>query len=88
MTSSVKLPVAVGVPVTAPVEVFRVSPVGKAPDATENVKGDTPPEMLDSSEGLLKATPTSPVVPVLAHVKVGGGTNVKTTVTDTEALVM
>jgi len=36
------VPDAVGVPVTAPVEVFRVSPAGKVP-TIENVYGATHP---------------------------------------------
>ena len=71
---SVHVPVAVGVPVIAPVAVFRVSPAGKVPDATENVNGGTPPET--DKAGLLNATPTLPVVPEAAHVKLGCETNV------------
>jgi hypothetical protein len=60
--------------VTTPVEGFRVSPAGKAPDATEYVKGGRPPETVGAV--LVKATPTSPEVPVVAHVTVGSAANV------------
>jgi hypothetical protein len=53
------VPDAVGVPVMAPVEVFRVKPAGNVP-TTENVYGLTPP--LTVIAGLLNATPTSPVL--------------------------
>jgi len=46
------------VPVTAPVEVFRVSPAGKVP-TIEKVYGATPPVTVIAP--LLNGTPTSPV---------------------------
>src|SRR5580658_3429220 len=52
-------PVAVGVPVTAPVEVFRVRPAGNVP-TIENVYGATPPVTVIGP--LLNGTPTSPVL--------------------------
>jgi hypothetical protein len=39
----VNVPYAVGVPVMAPVEVFKVNPVGSEPLVIENVYGGTPP---------------------------------------------
>ena len=46
VTLAVKLevPVAVGVPVIAPVPETRESPVGRLPEAIAQVKGDVPPE--------------------------------------------
>lgn len=41
---------AVGVPLTAPVEVFRTSPGGNAPLLTENLYGATPPAALMKPE--------------------------------------
>ena len=38
-----KVPAAVGVPVIAPVVVFRFRPAGRDPAATENVYGAIPP---------------------------------------------
>jgi hypothetical protein len=40
----VKDPIAVGVPVMAPVEEFNDRPVGRDPLMIENVYGGTPPE--------------------------------------------
>jgi hypothetical protein len=37
VTFTVKLPVVVGVPVIAPVDVLRVRPAVRVPEATENV---------------------------------------------------
>src|SRR5690348_1502013 len=65
-----KLPAAVGVPVTAPVEVFSVRPAGSVP-TTENVNGAVPPVTVKAP--LLNGTPTSPVVPEARHVSEGGG---------------
>jgi hypothetical protein len=53
------VPEAVGVPVTAPVEVFRVRPAGSVP-TTLNVYGGVPPLIVIAP--LLKATPTVPVL--------------------------
>jgi hypothetical protein len=58
-TLIVKLPAAVGVPVTAPVEAFSVRPAGSVP-TTEKVYGEVPPVTVIAP--LLKATPTSPLV--------------------------
>jgi hypothetical protein len=38
-------PAAVGVPVIAPVEVFKLNPVGSEPAETENVTGAVPPDV-------------------------------------------
>jgi len=54
-----KEPDAVGVPVTAPVEAFSVSPAGKVP-TIEKVYGATPPVTVIGP--LLNGTPTSPVL--------------------------
>jgi propanediol utilization protein len=59
VTLMVKVPDAVGVPVTAPVEVFRVRPAGNVP-TIENVYGATPPVTVIGP--LLNGTPTSPVL--------------------------
>ena len=40
---NVEVPPAVGVPVTAPVAAFKVSPVGREPPVTDHVKGLVPP---------------------------------------------
>lgn len=56
-----KEPEAVGVPVTAPVDVFSVSPAGSVP-TTEKVSGGVP--LLTVIAPLLKATPTVPLVTV------------------------
>jgi len=61
-------PAAVGVPVTAPVAVFKVKPAGKVP-TIENVYGEVPPVTVTA--GLLNATPTSPEVAVAEHVTCG-----------------
>ena len=54
---------------TAPVEVFNVKPAGNVP-TTENVNGAVPPET--DMAGLLKATPTSPVLaPTPGQVRLG-----------------
>jgi hypothetical protein len=58
-TLIVKLPAAVGVPVTAPVEAFSVRPAGSVP-TTEKVYGEVPPVTVIAP--LLKVTPTSPLV--------------------------
>ena len=62
------MPAAVGVPVTAPVAVFRVRPAGNVP-TTENVYGVVPPVTV--SAPLLNGAPTSPVVPVARQVNCG-----------------
>src|SRR5215831_16966193 len=54
------VPAAVGVPVIAPVEEFKVRPAGSDPLATENVNGATPP--LTLIVGLVKGTFASPKV--------------------------
>ena len=59
-TWTVKLPLAVGVPLMAPVVVFSVRPAGRVPLDTEKVYGETPPVTVMA--GLLKAAPTSPEV--------------------------
>jgi hypothetical protein len=52
-------PLAVGVPVIAPVVLSRVRPAGKLPAVTtENVNGAVPPVTVIA--GLLIAAPTSP----------------------------
>src|SRR5271167_2672183 len=63
-----KEPAAVGVPLTAPVDVFSVNPAGSVP-TTENVYGVVPPVTV--SAPLLNATPTSPLVPVARQVSCG-----------------
>jgi hypothetical protein len=73
LTWMVKVPEAVGVPVTAPVDVFRIRPDGSVPDPIENVYGATPPVTLIAP--LLKATPTVPVF-VLEQVTESPGTMV------------
>ena len=78
VTLMVNVPPAVGVPVIAPVEGFRVKPLGSVPVATENVYGATPPVTVIA--GLLNTTPTSPT-PIAEHVTEGGGTMVKGHVT-------
>jgi hypothetical protein len=60
VTLMVKVPEAVGVPVTAPVEAFSVRPAGSVPVPTENVYGAVPPVTVIAP--LLKATPCIPVV--------------------------
>jgi hypothetical protein len=56
----VKEPLAVGVPVMAPVEALSVRPAGRVdPLATVKVKGPTPPA--GTIAELLKAAPTSPL---------------------------
>jgi len=40
-------PLAVGVPVTAPVAVLRVRPPGSDPPVTDQVKGAVPPEVVE-----------------------------------------
>src|ERR1035438_7307494 len=57
-TWSMKVPLAVGVPVIAPVEVLRVRPAGRVPVDSEKVKGAVPPVTVMA--GLLNAMPTSP----------------------------
>ncbi len=59
VTWSEKAPRAVGVPVTAPVELFSVKPAGNAP-TTEYAYGAVPPETVSAPE--LNATPTVPAV--------------------------
>src|SRR5271166_3398582 len=54
-----KFPEAVGVPITAPVEVFSISPAGSVP-TIENMYGVVPPVTIIGP--LLNATPTSPVL--------------------------
>ena len=61
-------PVAVGVPVTAPFDVFNVRPAGNVP-TTENVYGAVPPVTVNAP--LLNGAPTSPVVPLAKQVNVG-----------------
>src|ERR1700689_1169080 len=61
-------PAAVGVPVTAPVDVFSVRPAGKVP-IIENVYGAVPPVTVIAP--LLNGAPTSPVVPVAEQVTCG-----------------
>src|SRR5579883_3262139 len=65
----VKLPPALGVPVIAPVEPFRVRPAGRFPADTENVNGEVPPFTVMA--GLFMAVPTEPVR-VAGQVKDGG----------------
>ena len=59
-TCSVKVPAAVGVPVTAPVAAFSESPAGSEPVATEKVRGAVPPVTVGA--GAVKALPTVPAV--------------------------
>src|SRR5271169_4640811 len=59
VTSTEKVPAAVGVPVTAPVEVFSVSPAGSVP-TIEYVYGPVPPVTVIGP--LLKGAPTVPVL--------------------------
>jgi hypothetical protein len=73
VTLIVNVPAAVGVPVTAPVEVFRVRPAGKVPLPIENVYGEVPPVTVIGP--LLNGTPTSPEF-VAEHVSCGGGLTV------------
>src|SRR5271165_3924069 len=54
-----KVPAAVGVPITAPVEVFSISPAGSVP-TIENMYGVVPPVTIIGP--LLNGTPTSPVL--------------------------
>jgi hypothetical protein len=61
VTLIVNVPAAVGVPVMAPVELFRIRP-DKLPVATENVKGLVPPVTVRGPE--VKARPTSAEVVV------------------------
>src|ERR1039458_6717102 len=63
-------PAAVGVPLTAPVDVFNVSPAGNVP-TTENVYAGVPPVTVIAP--LLNAAPTSPVVPVARQLTCGPG---------------
>jgi hypothetical protein len=58
VTSTVKVPAAVGVPVTSPVAVFSVSPAGSVP-TIEYVYGAVPPVTVIAP--LSNGTPTSPV---------------------------
>jgi hypothetical protein len=71
LTPIVQEPVAVGVPVIAPVDVFNVKPGGSVPVATKKVYGGVPPVTIGA--GLLKGTPTMPVL-VVEHVscRLGG----------------
>ncbi len=62
------VPAAVGVPVTAPVAVLSVKPAGSVP-TTENVYGAVPPDTVGA--GALNGTPTSPLVPLARHVRLG-----------------
>ena len=62
------VPAAVGVPVTAPVAVFRFNPSGNVP-TIENVYGAVPPVTVNAP--LLNGAPTSPVVPLAKQVRVG-----------------
>ena len=65
------VPAAVGVPVTAPVDVFSVRPAGNVP-TIEYVYGDVPPVTV--SAALLNTAPTSPDVPVVKQVNCGPAT--------------
>src|SRR5271166_3638177 len=60
VTFTVKVPDAVGVPVMAPVEVFRVNPAGSVPLPIEKVYGAVPPVTVIGP--LLNGTPTVPVL--------------------------
>src|SRR5579883_1637888 len=55
----------------APVEAFKVRPLGREPADTENVYGEAPPVTVMA--GLLNARPTSPVVE-LGQVRLGPAT--------------
>src|ERR1035437_4781343 len=66
-----KLPAAVGVPVTAPVAVFRVRPAGKVP-TMEKTYGVVPPVTVMGP--LLKTTPTVPELVVEQATTSGAGT--------------
>src|SRR5579871_4648902 len=68
-TCTANAPVAVGVPVRAPVELLRVSPAGRAPVTIEKVKGEIPPLTLSE---LVTGVPT--VRAPAGHVNVGGPT--------------
>ncbi len=59
-TSTVKVPEAVGVPLTSPVEGFSVSPAGSVPLPIEKVYGAVPP--VTAIAPLSNGTPTSPVL--------------------------
>ncbi len=59
VTLTMKVPGAEGVPITAPVEVFSISPGGKVP-TIEYVYSGVPPVTVIGP--LLNATPTSPVL--------------------------
>jgi len=71
VTLIVNVPGAVGVPLMAPVEVFRVRPAGNVPLLTENVSGAVPPVTVIT--GLLKGTPTVPVLIAEQVTTRGGG---------------
>ena len=58
-TCTLKLPAEVGVPVTAPVAAFKLSPAGSVP-TIEKVYGPVPPVTVIGP--LLNETPTSPAV--------------------------
>src|ERR1039458_4934099 len=70
VTLIVKVPAAVGVPVTAPVEVFRVRPAGNVPLPIENVYGAVPPVTVVGP--LLNGTPTAPVLVPEQVTEIGG----------------
>src|SRR5579884_1503484 len=62
-----KVPAAVGVPVMLP-SALSVSPFGSVP-TTENVYGPVPPVTVRAAP--LNGTPTSPLVPLARHVRLG-----------------
>src|SRR5271166_3481569 len=70
VTWMLNVPEAVGVPVTAPVEVFNVRPAGSVP-TMEKVYGAVPPVTVIGP--LLKATPTVPVVTAEQVTEIGAG---------------
>ncbi len=57
MTIPVKVPAALGVPVSAPVELFNESPVGSAPDVTLNVGAGEPLAVYVCEYATLKVPP-------------------------------
>jgi hypothetical protein len=75
MLAAEPLTAAVGVPVIAPVLVFRVKPAGNLPELSENVYGDFPPVAASES---VNAVPTVPVA--LGNVRVKGAVVVRVTV--------
>ena len=60
------MPVADGVPVMAPVLVFRIKPAGNAPADTDQVSGVVPPvEAIDCEYAVLSVPPGNAVVVIV-----------------------